>query len=381
MIIPVKLEISYTKYPIANIVMIVFMVVIEFLFLSMTLPPSDFERFILEDWNIKGLIGHMFIHANLTHLMGNMIFMWVFGNAICATIGNIAYPFLYIVLGLSAAATHLLFGGGAALGASGAINGIIGMALILYPKNKLKIFYAFFWIFAGIFKVGNFRVKSFWMILLWFVFDVLGAIAGLGNIAYTAHIGGFLAGIVIAYLLLLTNLVETYSPSYKDIVTEKETELAKKNPIKSSLLIDDYETGLKDTGHLKTNLQYEEMKLVEEARQVLSEQSDASPEFKVLRVVSSSEVITCFYVNKGDRISNISIEALGNFIIQIIPPEIIEKGDSGAIKFSNLRDHTDELKFRIGFSKPDSNRKFMEFALNKNDNTITEIKSTNPAGF
>lgn len=374
MIIPAKLEISYMRYPVSNIVIIIFTVILEFLFLTNTLSFDHFEAMVLRDWNIEGLIGNMFIHAGLYHLIGNMIFLWVFGNAINATVGNIAYPFLYVFLGLCAASTHLLFHGGPAVGASGAINGVIGMALVLYPKNKLKFYYAFFWLFAGIFKVGKFEIKAFWMILLWFIFDILGVLIGGGNVAYFAHIGGFAAGIVIAFILTSLNLVETYSPTYKDVITGagKETET------EDQALFDENIPGsvTKGTAHLQTNLQYEEMKLEEESRQMMAANREATPEFKILKTIPSPQSITCYYVNKGDRISNINLQPLSNFEIQITPPDIIEKGGSGAIKFSNITDPAmGELKFEIGFSNPDGTHKVMELAYSKTSNSITTNES------
>lgn len=376
MIIPAKLEISYTRYPISNIVIIIFTVILEFLFLTNTISFDHYEAMVLKGWNLEGLIGHMFIHAGLFHLIGNMIFLWVFGNAINATVGNIAYPFLYVFLGLCAAATHMLFQGGPAVGASGAINGIIGMALVLYPKNKLKFYYAFIWLYWGVFKVGKFEIKAFWMILLWFVFDILGVLLGGGNVAYFAHIGGFIAGGIVAVILTSLDLVETYSPSYKDAISGAD----KKTETKEPTLFDENIPGSvsKGTAHLQSNLQYEEMKLEEDSRQMMAANSEATPEFKVLKAIPSPQSIICYYVNKGDRISNISLQPMGSFEIETTPPDIIEKGGSGAIKFSNITDPAmSELKFELGFSNPDGTHKVMQLVYSKTSNSLMSIPNTN----
>ena len=81
--------------------------------------------FILQDWGPLGIVGHMFLHGDIVHLIGKMLFLWVFGNAICAKVGNVAYIATYLGLGVLAAIVHLLADGAPAVRASGAINGIV----------------------------------------------------------------------------------------------------------------------------------------------------------------------------------------------------------------------------------------------------------------
>jgi len=131
----------------------------------------------------------MFLHADFLHLLGNGVFLWVFGNAVCARIGDLRYALAFLVLGIVAAATHLVFDGAPAVGASGAINGIVGMFLVMYPTEYLS---AFFWF--GI-APRTIDLKAYWAILLWFVLDLLGALSGLGGVAYMAHIGGLVGGV------------------------------------------------------------------------------------------------------------------------------------------------------------------------------------------
>ena len=138
----------------------------------------------------------MWLHADPIHLAGNLLFLWVFGNAINAKVGNVVYPFVYLVLGALAGIIHMLFDGRPAVGASGAINGIIGMFLVLYPRKGCSCFYLFW------FRPGTFTISSFWMILLWLAFDILGAVLGTGNTAFYAHLGGFAAGFTLAFALV-----------------------------------------------------------------------------------------------------------------------------------------------------------------------------------
>jgi membrane associated rhomboid family serine protease len=153
---------------------------------------------LLDGWHAKGLFGHMWLHADLYHLLGNMLFLWVFGNAVCATLGNIRYAFLYVFWGLCAASAHLMTSEFPALGASGAINGIVGMFLFLYPKNQITCYF-FFWLMR--IHTYSFMLPSYALILFWLFWDVYGALRGHGGIAYTAHLGGFAAGFLCAFVL------------------------------------------------------------------------------------------------------------------------------------------------------------------------------------
>ncbi len=160
------------------------------------------EPFVLSGWNPQGLFGHMWLHGGILHLVGNVVFLWVFGNAICAKFGNLHFALFYVSAGLLAAFTHLLSGGGPAIGASGAINGVVGAFLVLYPLNNVSCVFGFFIWFRW------FRVSSIWIILLYFAFDIWGALTGAGGVGYFAHLGGFAAGFGVATLALKMNWIE-----------------------------------------------------------------------------------------------------------------------------------------------------------------------------
>ena len=161
-------------------------------------------QYTLKDLSIKGLLGYMWLHGGPLHFIGNLLFFWLFGNAVCSKIGNLYYLPVYIGLGLVAAFAHLLFSNHPAMGASGAINGLVGMYLVFFPENSISCFFCFlFWFWRPLW----FSLRSFWMILLWFAFDILGAIYGTGGVAYFAHIGGFVAGVGLAILMLKTKMI------------------------------------------------------------------------------------------------------------------------------------------------------------------------------
>ena len=164
--------------------------------------PGITGAYRLDGWRLKGLLGYMWLHAGWLHLIGNMWFLWLFGNAVCAKLGNLKHLPLYILMGFSAAAFHLLLDGDPALGASGAINGIIGMYAVLFYQNEITC-YLVFWPLIPYVYVRQFAVSSIWMILFWLLWDAAGAIFlnGSSNVAYAAHLGGFAAGFGLAFLL------------------------------------------------------------------------------------------------------------------------------------------------------------------------------------
>jgi membrane associated rhomboid family serine protease/DNA-directed RNA polymerase subunit RPC12/RpoP len=163
-------------------------------------PPQEMPgitgRLMLRGWSLRGLFGYMWLHGGVFHLLGNMLFLWVFGNAVCAKIGNLRYLFLYVLLGVTAGIVHLLVSRGAVVGASGAINGVVGMYLVLFYQNDITC------VFVFLFYIRVFAVSSVWMILFWMGWDVVGAlIPGSSHVAYFAHFGGFAAGFGIALLM------------------------------------------------------------------------------------------------------------------------------------------------------------------------------------
>jgi membrane associated rhomboid family serine protease len=173
------------------------------------------EGWILHGWNPQGLIGHMWLHAGILHLLGNMLFLWLFGNAVCAKVGNKWFPLMYLFFGFVAALAHIMFSGEPMLGASGAINGVVGMFLVFFPENEVNCIWILFFPY-----MRRISVSSYWMILLWFVFDIWGAMTGGGNTAYFAHLGGFAAGVVLAVFLLERKWVtmEDYEKSLLQLV-------------------------------------------------------------------------------------------------------------------------------------------------------------------
>jgi membrane associated rhomboid family serine protease len=151
--------------------------------------------------DIFSVISSMFLHGGIAHLIGNMLFLFVFGDNIEDKFGRIKYILFYIAWGFAAAYAHSFYavstGGGEipAIGASGAISGVLGAYLVLFPRAKI------FTIIAAFF-ITTVRIPAIAYIPFWFVMQVIfGLLNPLGGVAYLAHIGGFLAGVLTGYVL------------------------------------------------------------------------------------------------------------------------------------------------------------------------------------
>jgi membrane associated rhomboid family serine protease len=137
----------------------------------------------------------MFMHGGWGHLLGNMWFLWVFGNNIEDSMGHIRYLVFYLLCGLAAAGAHLASDPGSAVptvGASGAISGVMGAYLVIYPRVRVQTFF-FLLVYASVVALPA------WVLLIeWLVIQVVsgfGTIGGEGGgVAFWAHVGGFVAG-------------------------------------------------------------------------------------------------------------------------------------------------------------------------------------------
>jgi len=144
------------------------------------------------------LLTSMFMHGGIAHLLGNMLFLWIFGDNLEDRLGHVRYLIFYLLTGVLAAAAHVVTtfvtGGNPyipCLGASGAISGVLGGYLLLFPKRRVRVI---------LLQVIT-TVPAIVAIGLWFVFQVLSGLGSLsaqgGGVAYAAHVGGFIAGLVL----------------------------------------------------------------------------------------------------------------------------------------------------------------------------------------
>lgn len=153
----------------------------------------------IPDW--LTVFSHMFMHGSWMHIIGNMWFLWIFGNNVEDSMGHVRFAFFYVLCGLAAAGLQVFSSPGSPVpmvGASGAIGGVMGAYVMLYPRVRVEML---FWL--G-FYVTTFAIPAYWMLGYWFLVQLLGGVGSLGGsgggVAFWAHVGGFAAGALLVLL-------------------------------------------------------------------------------------------------------------------------------------------------------------------------------------
>ena len=149
------------------------------------------------------LISSMFIHSGFMHFAGNMLFLWVFGDNVEDVIGHKKYLAFYLICGVLASLSQIIVDIGSSspiIGASGAIAGVLGAYIIFFPRSRINTLVIFYFITIT-------RIPAIYMLGIWFILQIFN---GLGSfqvgittqVAYWAHIGGFISGIIIIKILV-----------------------------------------------------------------------------------------------------------------------------------------------------------------------------------
>jgi membrane associated rhomboid family serine protease len=211
--IPIRDQIPTHKIPIVNYTLIVINVVV-FLFQQLSgsyqnqlvyhfaVIPAQFSGNISLA-AIGDIFTSMFMHAGWLHLGGNMLYLWIFGDNVEDSMGSFKYLLFYLLGGVVASAAHILTNPGSQIptvGASGAIAAVLGAYLVLYPRSRV----------LTIIPLGFFlrmtTIPASIVLLLWFGLQLLNGFLALGaaeagGVAFWAHIGGFVVGVILAKLL------------------------------------------------------------------------------------------------------------------------------------------------------------------------------------
>jgi membrane associated rhomboid family serine protease len=144
------------------------------------------------------LLTCLFVHAGLVHLVGNMWFLWIFGDNIEAFLGRFRFLAFYLACGVLASLSHVLCNADShvpIVGASGAISGILGAYALIYPKVRIRTL-----VFLGFF-IDVVPIPAFFFLGFWFLVQFLGGLgAGESDVAFAAHVGGFASGVAITWL-------------------------------------------------------------------------------------------------------------------------------------------------------------------------------------
>ena len=201
--------------PLVNIALILANVAVFLYQLSM--PARVEQHFVIANATIPShvsqvLAGHvgfqaafeplftsMFLHGGLMHLLGNMLFLWIFGDNVEDYFGHAGYLFFYIVCGIGSGLVHVLFNLSSplpAIGASGAISGVMGAYILLFPRHQILTFFFIFLI-----PVPAFLILGYWFVLQFLEGVGQLGMAARGGVAFWAHIGGFLMGMAITAMV------------------------------------------------------------------------------------------------------------------------------------------------------------------------------------
>ena len=215
--IPLKVDLQLTRAAVINVFLII-LNVLTFLY-EVSLPPRAGQALIYTFGLIPShtgmlfaphgatlsqallpMVTSMFLHGGWMHLLGNMLFLWVFGGAVEDAMGRFQYLIFYFVCGVGSAIAHTIFNWGSTVptvGASGAISGVMGAFIVLYPGAQVAT------LIPALFLFFTVRIPAFLMLGYWFFLQIFSGLASLGvggqqgGVAWWAHVGGFLLGAVL----------------------------------------------------------------------------------------------------------------------------------------------------------------------------------------
>jgi membrane associated rhomboid family serine protease len=230
MFIPLKDLNPRRTYPVVNTLLILTNVIV-FLY-QLTLSPRQYQVFVAANATIPSHVdrfftGHasfeyaflplltsMFLHMGFLHIAGNMLFLWIFGDNVEDYFGHFHYLLFYFVCGIGSDITHIAFNLHSpvpALGASGAISGVMGAYILLFPRARVLTLVFLFFI-----PIPAFIILGYWFLLQFFAGVTSVGTAATGGTAWWAHIGGFILGMLITFVTLgnRRSSSSSYEPSY-----------------------------------------------------------------------------------------------------------------------------------------------------------------------
>jgi membrane associated rhomboid family serine protease len=189
-------------------------------FLEVSRPSPDALQAFIQSWGVvpreysagrdlaphiplpfwSTLLTSMFLHGGWMHLGGNMLYLWIFGDNLEKAMGRVRFLLFYLVCGIAAGLAHIVFNARSnvpTVGASGAISGILGGYMLMFPRNRVRV----------LMRGGVTAVPAFVMLGLWILIQLVSSVGSVarteetgGGVAFLAHVGGFVAGLVLVKL-------------------------------------------------------------------------------------------------------------------------------------------------------------------------------------
>jgi membrane associated rhomboid family serine protease len=177
---------------------------------AVQIGPDIYCR-VTETSSWLSVITHMFLHGSWMHIIGNMWFLWIFGNNVEDSMGHLRFIIFYLLCGFAAAGLQIVSDPASIIpmvGASGAIGGVMGAYILLYPRVTVHLL-----IVLG-FYITTIAIPAFWMLGYWFVLQLLGGFSSVGatggGVAFWAHVGGFVAGGVLILVFRNPKLINRH---------------------------------------------------------------------------------------------------------------------------------------------------------------------------
>jgi len=192
---------------------------------------------------VTALFTAMFLHAGFLHLFGNMLFLWIYGDNVEQRLGRVSFLFWYLATGVAATLFHTLFARESPLpliGASGAISGVLGFYFLWFPRNTVRLLFVLFPFFMNVFMVPA-RVVLGLYLLADNLLPFLIARGTGGGVAYGAHIGGFLAGLAVAWVMDRRE-VTGRPPEYRAVSAAAESEETPAHSLAQAITRGDFAT-------------------------------------------------------------------------------------------------------------------------------------------
>ncbi|HLU07125.1 MAG TPA: rhomboid family intramembrane serine protease [Woeseiaceae bacterium] len=163
--------------------------------------PPDFPCTIDGQSNWLTMLTSMFMHGGWMHIIGNMWFLWIFGGNVEDSMGHVRFAIFYVLCGLAAGAAQVFANTTSPIpmvGASGAIGGVMGAYIVLYPRVHVHLL-----LLLG-FYITTFAIPAFWMLGYWILVQFVSGLTSIGaqggGVAFWAHVGGFAAGVMLVFL-------------------------------------------------------------------------------------------------------------------------------------------------------------------------------------
>ena len=214
--IPLKDRNSRKRFPLVTILLIAVNVLIflyqlslgiklEGFFHNFSVTPNQIYQAlhseVLRPFVLFTLVTSLFMHGGWLHLCGDMLYLWIFGDNVEDKLGRIRFLFFYLLCGIAASALHVYLEPTSnipTIGASGAISGVLGAYVILFPHARVLTLIPIF-IFIQIVEMPAYIILGFWFALQFFngIVSLRNATIGIGGVAWWAHIGGFIAGLLL----------------------------------------------------------------------------------------------------------------------------------------------------------------------------------------